>query len=70
MIESPIGKTCTVDMLTSPSIAGVIKHQPAATGDSWVIERDDGTVFYVQTFAAMRIHKEPSSASTGVETVE
>ena len=31
-------------------LRGTVRHIPAATGDSWIIQADDGTPHYVQQF--------------------
>ena len=35
------------------NIDGVVDYTPCATGDSWVLVRDDGQVIYIQQFEAM-----------------
>lgn len=48
------GDQVKVFFSTHPPIAGVVKHIPLATGDSWVIKTlsDDGLV-YIQQFDYM-----------------
>jgi hypothetical protein len=36
-------------------IRGVVHHVPMATGDSWVIVADDGTIYHVQAFDFMEV---------------
>lgn len=32
-----------------------VKYIPCQTGDSWIFERKNGTIFYVNTFAKMNL---------------
>jgi hypothetical protein len=34
-------------------VEGVLEHIPAATGDSWIIIKDDGTPLYINHFDVM-----------------
>ena len=44
-----------------PLLEGVVKYVPGATGDSWIIQTDNGNTHYVQIFAQMtRILRAPS----------
>ena len=45
------------------SLRGVVDYTPQATGDSWVIIQDDGTVNYVQMFETMQLVSKPNAGA-------
>jgi hypothetical protein len=47
------------------SLLGVVDYTPQATGDSWVIIQDDGTVNYVQMFEMMQLVSKHNAGITG-----
>ena len=56
MSESPVGRKVTFEFLSGHRIFGEVKHMPIATGDSWILEDEGGTLFYINTFAYMMMH--------------
>lgn len=48
-----LGDTVRFEFSTHPPMQGVLLHTPAATGDSWIIRQDGGTLVYVQQFDYM-----------------
>ena len=34
-------------------LRGVVRYRPQATGDSWIIQLEDGTPYYIQQFETM-----------------
>ena len=48
------GDEVIVHFSTHPSLRGIVRYSPVATGDSWIILRgDDRAVIYVQQFDYM-----------------
>lgn len=48
-----IGDRVQVETLCFDHFDGIVKHMPAATGDSWTILLDNGTVKQVQNFSTI-----------------
>ena len=43
--------------------SGVVLYHPYATGDAWHIQRKDGMLIYIQTYAAMYRKPTPQGVS-------
>lgn len=43
----------------APLFKGRVCYMPAATGDSWVIEDEQGAIHHIQTFVEIVKNKEP-----------
>jgi len=46
------GDSVIVSFETIGRIAGIVRHIPIATGDSWIIE-DDERIYYVQNYSVI-----------------
>ena len=65
-VEKRIEKGDTVRVVFASdggTIDGTVDYAPQATGDSWVIIEDDGSVVYVQMFEMMRLLLKPNAES-------
>ena len=58
MIEEGDEVYVQIDMEDNVSVTGIVCSRPQATGDSWVIENDNG-LHYIQMFCRMTRTKEP-----------
>lgn len=48
-----IGDRIQLETLHFDHFNGIVEYMPVATGDSWIIKLDDGTIKYVQNFSTI-----------------
>ena len=54
-----IGKRVRFRISDAYQFDGVVTYKPCATGDSWIVDCDQGGEVYVQTFQTMFVYPEP-----------